>query len=325
MQKYSPAAITYISLNIINLSLSTFIIIKLCISPNYFTKYTQFQLFIASWGYTIGCLLTIIKYGDDIINRAFETHQISICVIQQMISLFFFYPLHIFPVILGFYIWNTIENQNIKIEKKFFWPFSILIWCFTICYNVFSLADGYQKDIRVTPLLCKPPNSNLHKIIYLIIISPLFCIALIFIYFTAIILWKRWQQYSIRKNRWNALRLGHVLCLFICDVIYTILLGTSLLSRIMSQYIKKSENSEVNKIVIEDFVQPFIPKKLLIQSEYRDDNFLYARSSIISSSSEINQISIAVQQVTTITSHTTLEISSMDTTNKNTNEIRGIE
>jgi hypothetical protein len=63
----------------------------------------------------------------------------------------------------------------------------------------------------------------------------------------------------------------------------------------------------------------------LIQSEYRDDNFLYARSSIISSSSEINQISITVQQVTTITSHTTLEISSMDTTNKNTNEIRGIE
>ncbi|PKY51456.1 hypothetical protein RhiirA4_546564 [Rhizophagus irregularis] len=118
----------------------------------------------------------------------------------------------------------------------------------------------------------------------------------------------------------------------------------------MSQYIKKSENPEVNKIVIEDFVQPFIgiilflifvkkdsptvllpcfyydsPKKLLIQSEYRDDNFLYARSSIIPSSSEINQISITVQQVTTITSHTTLEISSMDTTNKNTNEIRGIE
>jgi hypothetical protein len=82
--------------------------------------------------------------------------------------------------------------------------------------------------------------------------------------FTAIILWKRWQQYSIRKNRWNALRLGHVLCLFICDVIYTILLGTSLLSRIMSQYIKKSENSEVNKIVIEDFVQPFMYEFYLI-------------------------------------------------------------
>jgi hypothetical protein len=137
MQKYSSAAITYISLNIISLSLLTFIIIKLCTSPNHFTKYTQFQLFIASWGYTIGCLPAIIKYGDDIINKAFETHPISICVIQQTISLFFFYPLHIFPAILGYYIWSAIEKQDIKIEKKYFWLFSILIWCFTICHNVF--------------------------------------------------------------------------------------------------------------------------------------------------------------------------------------------
>ena len=98
-----------------------------------------------------------------------------------MISLFFFYPLHLFPVVLGFYIWNAIENQNMKIENKYFWTFSSLIWCFTVCYNVFSFADGYDKDIRVTPLLCKPPNSNLHKVTYLIIISPLFCTALIFI------------------------------------------------------------------------------------------------------------------------------------------------
>ncbi|GES95750.1 hypothetical protein GLOIN_2v1705497 [Rhizophagus clarus] len=301
MHKYSPTAIAYISLNIISLSLLTFIIIKLCMLPNYFTKYTQFQLFVASWGYMIGCLPTIIKYGDDVINKAFETQTSSICVIQQMISLFFFYPLHIFPVILGFYMWNAIENQNIKIEKKYFWTFSILIWCFTICYNVFSLADGYQKNILVTPLLC----------------------------FTAIILWKRWRQFS---NRWNVLRLGHALRLFICGVVYTSMLGISLLSRIISQYVKNSENTEMNKIVIEDFVQPFIgimlflifvkkdspavflpcfyygsPEKLMIKSECRNDSSSYERSaSLISSFNEINQISITVQQVTTITSHTTL-------------------
>jgi hypothetical protein len=60
------------------------------------------------------------------------------------------------------------------------------------------------------------------------------------------------------------------------------------------------------------------PEKLMIESEYTDDK-LYARSpSLISSFGEINQISIAVQ-VTTITSHTTLEASSLDTVN---NEIQ---
>src|SRR5436190_2115900 len=101
MHKYSPAAIIYILLNVISLLLLTVIIIKLYISPNHFTKYTQLQLFMAAWGYTLGSLPTIIKYGDDITNSAFEA-RISICTIQQITTLFFFYPLHIFPVVLGF-------------------------------------------------------------------------------------------------------------------------------------------------------------------------------------------------------------------------------
>src|SRR3954454_2874084 len=132
MHKYSPAAVTYISLNILSLLLLTVIIIKLYISPNHFTKFTQLQLFIAAWGYTIGFLPAILKYGDDIINKAFEA-RISICIIQQTISLFFFYPLHIFPMILGFYIWHAIGKRNIIIEKKYFWMFSSFIWCFTAC------------------------------------------------------------------------------------------------------------------------------------------------------------------------------------------------
>jgi hypothetical protein len=181
MFKYSPAAIAYISLNILSLLLLTYIIIKSCILPNHFTKYTQLQLFITAWAYTIGFLPVIIKYGDDIINKAFETR--TLCIIQQIIYLFFFYPLHIFPIILGFYLWHAIENRNIKIEKKYFWTFSIINWCFTICFNTFSFADAYTNEnfgIRVTPLYCKPPNSNLQRIAYLIIIPPLFCISLIF-------------------------------------------------------------------------------------------------------------------------------------------------
>src|SRR5436190_1572062 len=104
MSKYSLAAIIFIILNIISLILLTYLIIKLYISSNHFTKYTQLQLFIAAWGYTLGLLPTIIKYGDDIFDKAFET-RVSICLIQQIISLFFLYPLHLFPVILGFYFW----------------------------------------------------------------------------------------------------------------------------------------------------------------------------------------------------------------------------
>src|SRR5688572_17764670 len=145
MHSYSPAAITYISLNILSLLLLTVIIIKLYISPNHFTKYTQLQLFIAAWGCTIGNLPAIIAYGDDITNKAFEV-RISECIIQQTISLFFFYPLHIFPIILGFYIWHAIGNRNIQIEKKYFWILSSLIWCFTACFNVYSFADGYVNE-----------------------------------------------------------------------------------------------------------------------------------------------------------------------------------
>ena len=182
MHKYSPSAIIYILLNLLSLLLLTFIIIKLYISPNHFTKYTQLQLFVAAWGYTLGSLLTIIKYGNDIINDVFEA-QISICTIQQIVSLIFFYPLHIFPIALGFYIWNAIEKRNILVERKYFWTFSSFIWCLSICYNVFSFADGYENDnfgVRVTPLLCKLPNSNLHRITYLVIIPPTFFTTLIF-------------------------------------------------------------------------------------------------------------------------------------------------
>src|SRR5205823_380077 len=84
---------------------------------------------------------------------------------------------------LGFYLWYATDKRNIEIEKKYFWIFSCIVWCFTVCYNVFSFADGYVNEnfgIRVTPLLCKPPNSNLHIITYSIIIPLLFCISLIF-------------------------------------------------------------------------------------------------------------------------------------------------
>ncbi|GBC06238.1 hypothetical protein RclHR1_06700002 [Rhizophagus clarus] len=322
MIKYSPIPIAYISLNILSLLLLTYIIVKLCISPNHFTKYTQLQLFITAWVYTIGFLPVIMKYGDDIINKAFDTQ--ILCIIQQIIHLFFFYPLHVFPIILGFYIWHAIENRNIKIEKKYFGIFSILNWCFTICFNVFSFADAYTSEnfgIRVTPLYCKPPNSNLQRITYIIIIPSLFCITLIFTFVLSAILWKRWQQFSAKKNRWTALRLGHALRLFTCSIMYTIFLGVSLTSRIVSHYIKNTNNG----IDIEDFAQPFIgiilflifakndsptillpfiyygnPEKLIFKSSsyYRDDSFLFARPpSLTSSFREFNPPRNIVRQM----------------------------
>ncbi|CAG8688288.1 11399_t:CDS:2 [Funneliformis caledonium] len=304
MHKYSTSAIIYISLNVLSLLLSTFLIVKLYVSPNHFTKYTQFQLFVASWGYTVGLTPTIINYGDDLMNKAYDT---QICIIQQMISLIFLYPLYIFPVILGLYIWHAAENRNIKIEKKYFWIISSLIWCFAVCFNVFSFADGYEKKnfgVRATPLLCKPPNSKFHQISYLVIVSPLFFIALVFTCFASAILWKRWRHYSAKRNRWTVLRYGHALRLFMCGLMYTSFIGISLLSRIISQYVIKSEHPEINKIVIEDYVQPlsgimlfliFVkndspaaflpclyyggPEKLTFKSEsyFRDDRILDVR------------------------------------------------
>ncbi|CAI2181644.1 4481_t:CDS:2 [Funneliformis geosporum] len=304
MPKYTLSTIIYISINILSLFLSTFLIIKLYVSPNHFTKYTQFQLLVASWGYTLGLSPTIINYGGDLMNKAHDT---LICKIQQMISLIFLYPLYLFPVILGFYIWHAAENRNIKIEKKYFWIFSSLVWCFTVCYNVFSFVDGYEKEnfgVRVTPLLCKPPNSKLNQITYLVIVPLLFCIAIAFTSFATAVLWKRWRHYSVKRNRWTALRYGHALRLFMCSIMYTSFLGIPLLSRVISQYWINSEHPEINKIVVEDFVQPlsgiilfliFVkndspaaflpciyyggPEKLTFKSEsyFRDDRILDAR------------------------------------------------
>ncbi|CAI2177597.1 13069_t:CDS:2 [Funneliformis geosporum] len=270
MPKYTLSTIIYISINILSLFLSTFLIIKLYVSPNHFTKYTQFQLLVASWGYTLGLSPTIINYG-------------------------------------GFYIWHAAENRNIKIEKKYFWIFSSLVWCFTVCYNVFSFVDGYEKEnfgVRVTPLLCKPPNSKLNQITYLVIVPLLFCIAIAFTSFATAVLWKRWRHYSVKRNRWTALRYGHALRLFMCSIMYTSFLGIPLLSRVISQYWINSEHPEINKIVVEDFVQPlsgiilfliFVkndspaaflpciyyggPEKLTFKSEsyFRDDRILDAR------------------------------------------------
>ncbi|GBC43198.2 uncharacterized protein OCT59_028077 [Rhizophagus irregularis] len=323
MLKYSPVDIVFISLNILSLLLLTYLIIKLCISSNHFTKYTQLQLFITAWAYTIGFLPNIIKYGDDIINKAFDTR--ILCLIQQIIYLFFFYPLHILPIILGFYIWHAIENRNIKIERKYFWTFSIINWCFTICFNTYSFADAYTSEnfgIRVTPLFCKPRNSNLQRITYLIIMLPIFFITLIFTFYFSTLLWKRWQQFSVKRNRWTALRLGHSIRLFICSIMYTIFLGVSLISRIVFQYIIKNPE---NGIEIEDFAQPFIgiilflifaksdsptillpciyygnPEKLTFKSNSycRDDSFLFARPpSLTASFRDYNPPSNTMQQM----------------------------
>ncbi|CAG8560474.1 7661_t:CDS:2 [Funneliformis mosseae] len=198
MHKYSTSAIIYISLNVLSLLLSTFLIVKLYVSPNHFTKYTQFQLFVASWGYTVGLTPTIINYGDDLMNKAYDT---QICIIQQMISLIFLYPLYIFPVILGLYIWHAAENRNIKIEKKYFWIISSLIWCFAVCFNVFSFADGYEKEN----------------------FGHLYSLAL---------------QVQYYGNVGGITRQKEIV------------------GRIISQYVIKSEHPEINKIVIEDYVQP---------------------------------------------------------------------
>ncbi|CAG8660100.1 19466_t:CDS:2 [Rhizophagus irregularis] len=89
---------------------------------------------------------------------------------------------------------------------------------------------------------------------------PIFFITLIFTFYFSTLLWKRWQQFSVKRNRWTALRLGHSIRLFICSIMYTIFLGVSLISRIVFQYIIKNPE---NGIEIEDFAQPFISNNIL--------------------------------------------------------------
>src|SRR5690348_5472624 len=115
---YSLLSIIYVSFNLT--SIITVILLMLIIlkSPSYLTKWTLFQLCLAILGNTAFSILTILNYGDNTLHEAFNQ---TICIVQQKSMIFFFYPIHLLPNVLVFYLWFGVINLNLNIEKSSLW------------------------------------------------------------------------------------------------------------------------------------------------------------------------------------------------------------
>src|SRR5688572_28333427 len=101
MPAYSPSVISFIVIQCISLILVLCLIIIILKSKSFFTKWTLFQICIAAFGSGLTSLPVIIMYGDELIDRAFET---PLCIILQKVSLFFLYPLQFFSCALAYYL-----------------------------------------------------------------------------------------------------------------------------------------------------------------------------------------------------------------------------
>ena len=145
----------YIITQIISLLLLALLIILLLRTKSHFTKWTLFQLFISAFGNGISALPPIIMYGDDLINRAFDS---PACLISNKISASTIFPLETFPLVIAFYLWHVLVMNRLDIEKKCFWYVSGAIWLYNIVYNVINLLYSRQYPnwgIRVTTFNCK--------------------------------------------------------------------------------------------------------------------------------------------------------------------------
>ncbi|CAJ0831705.1 8386_t:CDS:10 [Entrophospora sp. SA101] len=130
------------------------LILVLLKSPSHSTKWTIFQLCLAVLGNSIFSVLTILKYGDNIL----EALDKPICIIQQKLSNLFFYPLYLFPCVLAFYLWSGTVNSNSEVENNHFWTFTILIWGFSFIYSSTVLTISRFEDnwgVVATNLSCE--------------------------------------------------------------------------------------------------------------------------------------------------------------------------
>lgn len=155
MLKYSPLIIFYIILQLISLLLLTILIFLLFKSKSHFAKWTLFQLFISAFGNGFSALPPIIMYGDELIDRAFDS---PFCIIANKISNCTLYPLQLFSLVIAFYLWHVLVTHRLDIEKKCFWYVSGAIWLYTIIYNIIELSrSSKQKNwgVNVSPLNCK--------------------------------------------------------------------------------------------------------------------------------------------------------------------------
>ncbi|GBB96809.1 hypothetical protein RclHR1_02840006 [Rhizophagus clarus] len=225
MTTYSTVAVLYIFLQIISLILLIYLIYTILKSNPYFTKWTLFQVCIAAFGNGLTNLPLIIIYGDDLVNRAFES---PLCIVLQKTQLFFLFPFEFFSCILSFYLWYALVKKDLNIEKKCFRYVSVIVWIYSTVYNGILLKFAVKETnwgVYASNLNCRTSRIVQSFYGYVITTSILAFLAFLMSCHSIFILQKRWTHFATIKNRRTAIRLGAAvrLCAW-CFVFVTILI-----------------------------------------------------------------------------------------------------
>ncbi|RGB36902.1 hypothetical protein C1646_741491, partial [Rhizophagus diaphanus] len=230
--KYSLVAIFYILLQLVSIILLIILIYSLLKSEPHFMKWTIFQLFVAAIGNGFSALPPIIIYGDELMERAFET---PICLISNKITAFTFYPMQFFPLFIAFYLWYALNKGKADIEQKCFIWVSSFVWAFSLIFNTIdTIMSMNEKNwgVVVTVLHCH----------------------------SSFILYKQWKYHNVRKNIATAVVLGRAVRLNTFCFIYIIFLTLTLIPRIVSY---PSDDSKSNSAFLVSSFMGVLPGTLL--------------------------------------------------------------
>nr|CAG8510998.1 3068_t:CDS:2 [Entrophospora candida] len=174
-------------------------------SPSYLTKWTLFQVCLALLGSSISSILKLLTYGDDYDNLDRALNQ-PICIAQQKISVFFFYPLYLLPSVLTFHLWFGLIKMNPNIEKAHFWTLTMSIWGFACIYTtIVVIVSGLNENwgVMVTRFVCEAYDFSSTWYLYWpvqLIVGLLAFVSLFFAIRSTIILWEIWSAYNLNNQ-----------------------------------------------------------------------------------------------------------------------------
>ncbi|CAG8533798.1 2610_t:CDS:2 [Ambispora gerdemannii] len=133
MPSYTGLQFLYMLLQLLNVLLLVFLITTILKSKAYFTKWTLFQICVCTFFEQVSGLPTLLVYGTEIQQRAYDT---SICIIQQKVASFFMIPFQVLPAILIFYLWFALVKNNTDIEQNYGQYISGVVWLLTIVRSI---------------------------------------------------------------------------------------------------------------------------------------------------------------------------------------------
>lgn len=236
MPEYSPIVVLFISMHLISLFLVSALIFIILRTGPYITKWILFQLCICLLVSSLSSLPPIMTYGNDLEERAFDS---PMCIILNKFVIFVDFPLKIFPAVLSAYLWFAVVRFNYKLEQRYFWYLSGIVWALAIASSIYLLIlNSKEKHWGVRPgrLLCDPMPSKRAWLSYIIPTSMLTFISIIITVHSSFILFRRWRNFNQKMNRRTAIDLGYAVRLSVMSAFYSIALLASIIPTIIIKF-----------------------------------------------------------------------------------------